>query len=64
MLNDLSDRQQEMLVEHIRNAVAPIGMLDLAMLLPVIMGNESVQETVVNTAMNFVSKELNMRVID
>ncbi|XP_036319306.1 protein C19orf12 homolog [Rhagoletis pomonella] len=64
LLNDLTDRQQEQLVRHVNNAVAQFEISDLALLLPLIMNNASIQQAVLKTAISFVSNELNLQIID
>ncbi|XP_053950079.1 protein C19orf12 homolog [Anastrepha obliqua] len=64
LLNDLTDEQQEQLVRHVNNAVAEFEISDLAVLLPLLMNNASIQQAVLKTAITFVSNELKMQIID
>ncbi|XP_017029245.1 protein Nazo [Drosophila kikkawai] len=64
ILNDLTDRQREQLVEHVSKAVAEIHPTDIVMLLPLIVQNASIQQAVLNTVVSFVSNELRMQIVD
>lgn len=64
ILNDLTDRQREQLVQHVTKAVADIHPTDIVMLLPLIAQNASIQQTVLNTIMSFVTNELRMQIVD
>ncbi|XP_004536446.1 protein C19orf12 homolog [Ceratitis capitata] len=63
LINDLTDRQKEQLVRRVNNAVAEFAISDLAILLPMLMNNASIQEAVLKTAISFVSNELRVQVI-
>lgn len=64
IINDLSDTQKEQLVQHVTNAVKDIHPTDLALLLPLIMNNVSIQQAVLKTVVSFVSSELRLQIID
>ncbi|XP_011181993.1 protein C19orf12 homolog [Zeugodacus cucurbitae] len=64
LLNDLTDDQQERLVQHVNNAVREFQISDLALLLPLLMNNASIQQAVLKTAISFVSNELRCQIID
>lgn len=64
LLNDLNDDQKERLVRHVNNAVAEFEISDLAMLLPLLMNNASIQQAVLKTAISFVSNELRCQIVD
>ncbi|XP_030378217.1 protein C19orf12 homolog [Scaptodrosophila lebanonensis] len=64
ILNDLTDRQREQLVQHVSKAVAEIHPSDVVMLLPLLMNNASIQQAVLKTVVSFVSNELRMQIID
>lgn len=62
--HDLSDRQREQLQEHIINSVRAIHPTDIAMLLPLIMGDAGVQRAVLSTVTSFITNEMGLRMID
>ncbi|EDV95453.1 protein C19orf12 homolog [Drosophila grimshawi] len=64
ILNDLTDRQRESLVQHVTNAIAEIHPTDVVLLLPLIAKNASIQQAILNTIMSFVSNELRMQIVD
>ncbi|KAH8309990.1 hypothetical protein KR044_004248 [Drosophila immigrans] len=64
ILNDLTDRQREMLVQHVSKAVAEIHPTDVVMLLPLITQNASIYQAVLSTVMSFVTNELRMQIVD
>ena len=62
--NDLSERQKEKLVEHLRLAINDIQTTDLALLVPLIMGNFAMQQAVLNTVVSFITNEMRMQIVD
>lgn len=62
--NDLTVRQKEKLVEHIRASVRDLEVADAALLLPLLMGSLSIQEAVLSSVVTFVGKELGLQVVD
>ncbi|KAL5276021.1 C19orf12 family protein [Megaselia abdita] len=64
IMNDLSDREKEALVNHVRNAVAEFEVTDLALLLPLLLSNVSIQQAVLKTVVTFVTNEMRMSIVD
>ncbi|ALC48174.1 CG11671 [Drosophila busckii] len=64
ILNDLTDTQREQLVRHVTKAVADVHPTDLVVLIPLITGNATIQQAVLNTIMSFVTNELRMQIVD
>lgn len=64
IINDLSEREKESLVNHVRNAVAEFHITDLAILLPMLISNVSVQEAVLKTVVTFITNEMRMSIVD
>ena len=64
ILNDLSEREQEALVNHVRDAVAQFEVQDLALLLPLLLSNTSIQEAVLKTVITFVTNEMRLTLVD
>ncbi|XP_013098635.1 protein C19orf12 homolog [Stomoxys calcitrans] len=64
IINDLSDAQKELLVQKVTDALKDVHPTDLALLLPLIMNNVSIQRAVLNTVVSFVSSELRLQIID
>lgn len=64
LMNDLSDQQQEALVQHVQAAVADVGVSDLALLIPLLARNTDIQMAVLQTVTAFVTNELRMQIID
>lgn len=54
--NDLTVQEREMLTEKIIGAVREFEPTDLALLLPLIMGNPSIQQSVLRTVTSFISE--------
>ena len=63
-MNDLTERQQEQLVQHVQAAVADVGVSDLALLIPLLARNADIQTAVLRTVTSFVTNELRMQIID
>ncbi|XP_013098638.1 protein C19orf12-like [Stomoxys calcitrans] len=64
IINDLSDAQKELLVQKVTDAVKDVNPADLAVLLPLIMTDASIQQAVLNTVVSFVASELSLEIID
>lgn len=64
LMNDLTDQQQEALVQHVQAAVADVGVSDLALLIPLLARNTDIQMAVLQTVTAFVTNELRMQIID
>lgn len=62
--NDMTIRQKEMLKEHILAAVSGFEPKDLAILLPLIMGNHSIQTAVLRTVVSFITNEMHLQIVD
>ncbi|XP_063701368.1 protein C19orf12 homolog [Culicoides brevitarsis] len=62
--NDLTPTQRERLQSHIMAAVRDVGPQDLALLIPIIMGDAAVQTAVLRTVTSFVTNEMGLRMID
>lgn len=62
--HDLTERQREQLQQHIINSVRDVHPTDLAMLIPLIMGDAGVQRAVLSTVTSFVTNEMGLRMID
>lgn len=63
-MNDLSDQEKEALVNHVRNAVEEFEIQDLALLLPLLLSNVSIQQAVLKTVVTFVTNEMRMTLVD
>lgn len=63
-MNDLSDREKEALVNHVRNAVAEFEIADMTLLLPLLISNVSIQQAVLKTVVTFVTNEMRMSIVD
>lgn len=61
---DLTQAQRERLQDHIMMAVRDIGPTDLALLIPMIMGDAGIQTAVLRTVTSFVTNEMGLRMID
>lgn len=64
IMNDLSDREKEALVNHVRSAVAQFEITDMALLLPMLMSNVSIQQAVLKTVVTFMTNEMRMSIVD
>ncbi|XP_055844099.1 protein C19orf12 homolog [Episyrphus balteatus] len=64
LMNDLTERQQEQLVQHVQAAVADVGVSDLALLIPLLARNADIQTAVLRTVTSFVTNELRLQIID
>lgn len=62
--NDLTETQRERLMSHVMMAVRDIGIQDLALLIPMIMGDAAIQTAVLRTVTSFVTNEMGLQILD
>uniref|UniRef100_A0A182RMW0 Uncharacterized protein n=1 Tax=Anopheles funestus TaxID=62324 RepID=A0A182RMW0_ANOFN len=62
--HDLTVQEQEQLKQRIVEALSEFHPTDLMVILPLLTGNLSAQQTVVATVVSFLSNEMRMQIID
>lgn len=62
--NDMSVREQEKLKDHIMTALSELHPTDIAMLLPLVMGNAAAQRAVLSTVVSFITNEMRLQIVD
>ncbi|EAT33085.1 AAEL014657-PA [Aedes aegypti] len=64
ILHEMSEREREKLKDHLVAALAEFHPTDVAMLLPLLMGNAAAQRAVLSTVASFITNEMRMQIID
>ncbi|XP_058816355.1 protein C19orf12 homolog [Topomyia yanbarensis] len=64
IMNEMSEREREQLKGRILNALSEFHPTDMAVLLPLIMGNAQAQQAILSTVISFVSNEMRMQIVD
>lgn len=62
--NELTVRQKEKLYEHIMASVRDIDVTDVAILMPLLLNNASIQQKVLTSVATFIGNELSMQIVD
>lgn len=62
--DELSEEQKDQLCMHIYEAFKDFGAQDLAMLIPLLTTNASVQKMIINQVIAFLTREMQMQIID
>lgn len=60
--NDMTDVQREQLKNHIMAVASEFEVTDLAVLLPMLMSNTSIQTAALRTVVSFVTNEMNLQI--
>ncbi|XP_058467010.1 protein C19orf12 homolog [Malaya genurostris] len=64
IMQEMSDREREQLKERILKALSQFHPTDMAVLLPLIMGNAAAQQAILSTVISFVTNEMKMQIVD
>uniref|UniRef100_A0A0K8TQN5 Putative conserved plasma membrane protein n=1 Tax=Tabanus bromius TaxID=304241 RepID=A0A0K8TQN5_TABBR len=62
--NDLTPGQKEELSTRVMNVVREIHPSDIVVLLPLILGNPSMQQAVLRTVTSFITGEMRLQIVD
>lgn len=64
IMHEMSEREREKLKDHIVAALSEFHPTDIAVLLPLLMGNLTAQRAVLNTVASFITNEMRLQIID
>ncbi|KXJ76773.1 protein C19orf12 homolog [Aedes albopictus] len=64
IMQEMSDREREKLKDHLVAALSEFHPTDVAMLLPLLMGNAAAQRAVLSTVASFITNEMRMQIVD
>ncbi|XP_055551749.1 protein C19orf12 homolog [Wyeomyia smithii] len=64
IMHEMSEREREQLKERIVYALREFHPTDMAMLLPLLMGNQVAQRAILSTVATFITNEMRMQIVD
>lgn len=64
IMHEMSNQERERLKNHIVAALAEFHPTDIAVILPLLMGNAAAQRAVLSTVASFITNEMRLTIVD